>query len=425
MPSHHIASQRVHPYIAMYGIEDGAMAKIELSDRFISNLKPQEIAVDFFDSKTRGLNLRITPRGVKAWSVVFTSPKDGKRARLSLGSYPATPLAKARALATEARGHAEAGVDPRTLDKPAGAGPMTVRELAESYLEKHASKLRSRDEVARKLRSDILPVIGGMPIADLHRRDVHRVLDPIKERGSPASARKVFTELRSMFNWAIARGLLDHNPAAAMQEDDAGKPRERFLEDHEIAALWPALDTLKRPVALALKLALVTGQRIGEVCGMTESELDLAKAVWLIPAERSKNAEAHAVPLSGMALELIEEARRTAINGRLINKTPGTIAQALHYAHAHNKLPVKDFVAHDLRRTTCSHLAMLGFPPLTIGAVVNHKQVTKRGITLSTYIQYDYAKEKREALDLWADRLAAIIGGDAAKVLTKDAAMGA
>ena len=133
---------------------------------------------------------------------------------------------------------------------------------------------------ARKLRSDILPVIGGMPIADLHRRDVHRVLDPIKERGSPASARKVFTELRSMFNWAIARGLLDHNPAAAMQEDDAGKPRERFLEDHEIAALWPALDTLKRPVALALKLALATGQRIGEVCGMTESELDLAKAVW-------------------------------------------------------------------------------------------------------------------------------------------------
>ena len=110
------------------------MAKIELSDRFISNLKPQEIAVDFFDSKTRGLNLRITPRGVKAWSVVFTSPKDGKRARLSLGSYPATPLAKARALAIEARGHAEAGIDPRTLDKPAGAGPMTVSELAESYL---------------------------------------------------------------------------------------------------------------------------------------------------------------------------------------------------------------------------------------------------------------------------------------------------
>ena len=118
-----------------------------------------------------------------------------------------------------------------------------------------------------------------MPLADLHRRDVHRVLDPIKERGSPASARKVFTELRAMLNWAVARGLLDHNPAAAMQEDDGGKARERFLDEEEIAALWPALSSLKRPVALALKLALVTGQRIGEVCGMTEDEFDLAEGV--------------------------------------------------------------------------------------------------------------------------------------------------
>ena len=75
------------------------MPKLELSDRFIATLKPQEIAADYFDSKARGLNLRVTPTGVKAWSVMFTSPKDGKRARLSLGTYPATPLAKARALA--------------------------------------------------------------------------------------------------------------------------------------------------------------------------------------------------------------------------------------------------------------------------------------------------------------------------------------
>ena len=41
---------------------------------------------------------------------MFTSPKDGKRARLSLGTYPATPLAKARTLAIEARGQVEAGL---------------------------------------------------------------------------------------------------------------------------------------------------------------------------------------------------------------------------------------------------------------------------------------------------------------------------
>jgi integrase len=420
MASQSLALKRTHPYIGVYGINGGVMPKLELSDRFISTLKPAESAADYFDSKARGLNLRVTPTGVKAWYVMFTSPRDGKRARLSLGTYPATPLAKARTLAIEARAHVESGIDPRDLGKPAGAGPMTVSMLAESYLAKHAVNLRSYREIGRKMRVDILPVIGDMAIAELHRRDVHRVLDPIKERGSPASARKVFTELRAMLSWAVARGLLDHNPATAMQEDDPGKPRERFLDEEEIATLWPALSTFSKPVELALRLALITGQRIGEVCGMTEDEIDLAKAIWTIPAERSKNGEAHKVPLSDMALDLIAEARSGAINGRVINRSPDAVAHALGYAFHRGKrrsLPVSDFTAHDLRRTVCTHLAKMGVSPLIIGAVVNHKQVTKAGVTLGVYVQYDYAKEKREALDMWADRLAAIVSGGAAKLI--------
>lgn len=50
------------------------MPKVELSERFNATLKPQEIAADYFDTKTRGLNLRVTPTGVKSWSIMFTSP---------------------------------------------------------------------------------------------------------------------------------------------------------------------------------------------------------------------------------------------------------------------------------------------------------------------------------------------------------------
>jgi integrase len=392
------------------------MPKLELSDRFIATLKPQEDrAADYFDNKAKGLNLRITPTGVKAWSVMFTSPRDGKRARLSLGTYPATPLAKARALAIEARGHVESGTDPRDLGKPSTAGPMTVAMLAESYIQKHASTIRSGGEIARKMHSDVLPIIGDMKVSEVHRRDIHRVLDPIKERGSPAMAGKVYADLRAMLRWAVARGYLDQSPVTGMEEDHGSKARTRFLTEEEIAALWPALSMLKKPVELALRLALVTGQRIGEVCGMTESELDLSKAVWTIPAERSKNGEAHTVPLTDMALELIAEARSTAINGRLISRSSEAVAQALLYKIG--RLPVRDWTAHDLRRTVCTHLAKMGVPPLHIGAVVNHRQVTKGGVTLGVYVQYDYAKEKREALEMWAERLSAIVAGTAAKVL--------
>jgi hypothetical protein len=58
-------------------------------------------------------------------------------------------------------------------------------------------------------------------------------------------------------------------------------------------------------------------------------------------------------------------------------------------------------------------MAALGIPPIVLGHVINHRSVTKAGVTLSVYSHYDYAKEKRESLDLWASRLGAIVGGGA------------
>ena len=392
------------------------MMKVDLSDRFIAGLKGRDKPTDYFDTKARGLNLRVTPNGVKAWSVMFTSPEDGKRARLSLGTYPATSLATARTRAIEARGLVEDGKDPRQVKKKAKAsvsGPMTVRMLADEYLTKYAPKLRGHREIRRKLDVEILPVIGDVLLASLHRRDIHRVLDRIKERGSISMSSRTFTDIRAMLSWAVERGYLDNNPAARMQETPTVEPRERYLSEEEIALLWPALPKFKKPVELALKLALVTGQRIGEICGMTENELDLAKGIWTIPAERSKNNQSHTVPLSDMAQRLIAEART---GGRLLKCTPDRIAHVIAY-HMES-LPVKGWRAHDLRRTVCTHLAKLGFSPMVIGSVVNHRQVTKAGVTLGTYVQYDYAREKHQALDAWADRLSAIITGTESKIIS-------
>jgi hypothetical protein len=54
-------------------------------------------------------------------------------------------------------------------------------------------------------------------------------------------------------------------------------------------------------------------------------------------------------------------------------------------------------------------MAKLGVSPIVLGHVINRISVTKAGVTLSVYSQYDYAKEKREALDLWAAHLSEIV----------------
>ncbi len=55
-------------------------------------------------------------------------------------------------------------------------------------------------------------------------------------------------------------------------------------------------------------------------------------------------------------------------------------------------------------------MARLGVAPIVLGHVANHRSTTRAGVTLAVYSQYAYDKEKRQALDLWADRLLAITG---------------
>jgi hypothetical protein len=62
-------------------------------------------------------------------------------------------------------------------------------------------------------------------------------------------------------------------------------------------------------------------------------------------------------------------------------------------------------------------MAELGISPLVLGHVVGHRSVTKADVTLGVYNQYTYAAEKRDALELWADRLGAIVAGTGAKIV--------
>jgi len=80
---------------------------------------------------------------------------------------------------------------------------------------------------------NIIPVIGNVKLADLHRRDATRVVDAITRRGAPVEAMRAFEDLRAMLRWAVARGDLDHNPIEGMRKPPGSKPRTRVLSDDD------------------------------------------------------------------------------------------------------------------------------------------------------------------------------------------------
>jgi len=90
-----------------------AVPTVTLTDRFCSTAKPVSGGrTDYFDGTVQGLTLRVTEHGHRSWCFHYRSPRDGKRARATIGTYPATSLAAARGKALEARGHVEAGTSP-------------------------------------------------------------------------------------------------------------------------------------------------------------------------------------------------------------------------------------------------------------------------------------------------------------------------
>jgi integrase len=396
------------------------MPTINLTDRFCAGAKSAGDQTDYHDSVVPGLALRVTAHGRRTWCFHFRSPRDGKRSRATIGTYPATSLAAARGKALEARQHVEQGNDPRLMLAGQASAGMTVAALIEVFLaDPERAALRSRDEIERRLRRNVVPMIGEVKLSELRRRDVRNVTDSMLRRGVKVEATRTFEDVRAMVRWAVQNEYLDANPLDGMAKPAAPTTRSRVLSDDEIRALWNGL-----PQALAksvhcqriIKLCLVTGQRVGEVAGMTRAELDLKAREWRLPASRTKNANAHVVPLSDMALGIIKEAMADAGEGSPVfpcgksSLSPVAVARTILRANDTERFGIPAWSAHDLRRSALTGMARLGVAPIVLGHVANHRTTTRAGVTLAVYAQYTYDKEKRAALDLWADRLKAITG---------------
>ena len=133
----------------------------------------------------------------------------------------------------------------------------------------------------------------------------------------------------------------------------------------------------------------------------------LPKAVWNIPASRTKNGHSHQVPLSALAVEIIGEGA-LSISRQHVSDT---------ICDHQDLFGMDRWTPHDLRRTALTKMAELGVAPIVLGHIANHRTTTKAGVTLGVYVQHPYEREKRAALELWASRLQAIIDGGAAKVV--------
>jgi integrase len=376
---------------------------------------------DIKDDGTRGLYLRILKSGGRRWIVRY---KIGGRTRVAtIGDASEMTLAAARAQALAWASLIKDGRDPATeVQRKAAAEKRlpTVAAFAAEYLERHAKpNKRSWRTDERLLQHDVLPVIGGLRIDTVKRRDIVSVLDAIRDRDAPVLANRVLAVTRRMFAFAIERGVIEHTPFAGVRASRE-TARARTLTDDEIRHLWaatgPGSPRIEAPTRMALRLLLLTGARVSEVCSATWDEIDTGAAEWVVPAARTKNGREHRMPLSNAALDVMREAEVLRASGSpwLLPSVRGTGHVTLWgVLDAVQRILGEDVTAHDLRRTVATGLQQVGARLEVTEAVLNHVSGSRGGI-VGVYQRHDWRQEKRAALDAWTRRILAIAAGDTA-----------
>jgi integrase len=285
-----------------------------------------------------GLYLRVQDGGAKSW--LFRSTVGGKARDIGLGPAAgagAIALTDARTMARElsaqvAKGEALEGK--RTKARKAAAQGQaealtrrTFRDVAEAFIDRKEGGWRNekhRQQWRNTLATYAYPIIGDLPVSLIETDHVLRVLEPIWE-AVPETASRVRGRIENVLSAAKVQGMRSgENPALWRGHLDHILPKPGKLHrGHHAALAYAELPTFMADLrdrealaARALEFAILTAARTGEVIGATWAEVDLAAAVWTVPAVRMKAGKEHTVPLSPRAVAILEEVQPLNTKGR-------------------------------------------------------------------------------------------------------------
>lgn len=270
-----------------------------------------------------GLHMQVTPHGGRSW--VLRVKVGEKRRDLGLGGFPTVTLSQARDKAREARAKIEAGIDPVEERKAAKAQLIAAQRrgltFADAVDKALAAKLdafrnaKHRQQWENTLATYATPELGRMLVQDIDTQDVLRVLQPIW-MDKTETAKRLRGRIEAVLSWATVSGhrkgdnparwagnLKELLPAPSKIAKDGNHPA---LALDDTPRWFAALQAREGFGARALEFAALTATRSQEVRGATWNEIDLDKALWVIPGARMKMGKEHRIPLSPRAEAMLE-----------------------------------------------------------------------------------------------------------------------
>ncbi|WP_438277973.1 tyrosine-type recombinase/integrase [Nitrobacter sp.] len=402
----------------------------ELTVTMVSKLKaPIETGARLWvaDLLVPGFGVRVTDKGSKTYVLRTRYPGEVNASRREIGKVGEIELTDARDKARGwlkliAEGKNPAEVETKKRDVQIERDATTVNAILDHFVKRHASKLRSEDQITSALDHYVRPWIGGTSIYDLKRRQIVEMLDAVEDKAGPVMADRVLAHVRKAFNWQTARDddFLSPVVRGMARTKPKERARQRVLTDDEIRDIWRALETADVPSCYPryVTMLLLTMTRRNESADMNAAEIE--GDLWTIPGERYKNKLDHVIPLSPGAKALIgtkpkgfkgntwfvfstTDGRRPFSGFSKAKVSLDSEIAKLRKAEGRAKMP--RWTLHDLRRTARTLMSRAKVPEDHAERAMGHVIAGVRG----TYDRYSFLEEKRDAFQKLADLVTIII----------------
>ena len=385
-----------------------------LTDTALRTLKAGIKSRKIADEK--GLYIELSPKGGKWWRLKYRV--HGKENRISLGVYPEVSLRVARERRDEARRLISEGIDPSAhrkaskrvaVERAANDFETIAREwfskFEPSWAESHSNRL------IRRLERDILPYLGGRPIAEITPPELLVVLRAVEER-TIDTAHRALRSIGQVFRYGIATGRCASDPSrdlkGALASNKGGGHFAATTEPKRLGQILALMDAYSGTptVVAAIKLTPLMFARPGELRRAEWSDMHLDAAQWEYVSSKTKMR--HVVPLSRQALGILRHLHRVTGGTSRVFPSARSPARpmsenAVLVAMRSMEIGKDEMTGHGFRAVARTILdETLGFRPDIIEHQLAHAVRDPNG---RAYNRTTHLEERRRMMQAWADHL--------------------
>lgn len=351
------------------------MPKLKLTLNFIKNLPAPDKQIDYFDTESKGLLLRVYPSERKVFQIYYRNNQN-KQKRYTIAQYGSIDLNKAREIAAKRLGEIADGIDVQSIKKVVDT-TLTFKEFLDEFYIKWVEKNHKHAQVTVNRLNNALRGLHNIQLSELDKTVVNKFLYIYQDEHevSEATLNRLLANIKGAMTKAYEFGYVNSNILTGAKSFKENDHKIRYLSESEKIRLFKVLENAEKYIRDIVYVAYYTGMRRGEIFSLQWNDIDFDAGHINIDKDKSKSGKGRNIPMHSKVIDVFKNIEYKN-KSEIVFKSPVTSGQLNNITKSWHTLmknaEIESFRFHDLRHNFASTLVMKGVELASVRELLGH-----------------------------------------------------